>query len=151
MPSSDSDVASEAASATLRRYFETVDLVRQDPKRPASDLDSVASSTELAAQKNLLRSQRSDGLHQVGSTEVVKLTVQSISLDDPATVVIDACWDVTGVDVIDRRGKSVVTPERKNVGWTRLTVTNTKWKTAPSYGWRVSGGSDLDKTPCAGS
>ena len=46
---------------------------------------------------------------------------------------------------------SVVTPERKDVGWTRFTVTNATWETAPSDGWRVSGGSDLEKEPCVGS
>jgi hypothetical protein len=150
-PPSESEIASEAASAMVRQYFETVGLVRQDPKRPASDLDAVASSTQLLAQKNLLKRQRADGLHQTGMTKVVKLSVQSVSLDDPATAVIDVCWDVSGVDVIDRSGKSVVAPERKDVGWTRFTVTNAKWKTAPTDGWRVSGGSDMEKEPCAGS
>jgi hypothetical protein len=135
----------------VRQYFETVGQVRQDPKRPASDLDAVASSTQLLAQKNLLKRQRADGLHQVGITQVVRLKVQSVSLDDPATAVIDVCWDVSGVDVVDGDGKSVVTPERKDVGWTRLTVTNATWETAPTDGWRVSGGSDLGKEPCVGS
>ena len=135
----------------VRQYFETVGQVRQAPKRPAAALDAVASSTQLTAQKNLLKSQRADGLHQPGMTQVVKLNVQSVSLDDPATAVIDVCWDVSGVDVIDRSGKSVVTPERKEVGWTRFTVTNDKWETAPADGWRVSGGSDLEKEPCVGS
>jgi hypothetical protein len=150
-PPSESEIASEAASAMVRQYFETVGQVRQDPKRPASDLDAVASSTQLLAQKNLLKRQRADGLHQTGMTKVVELNVQSVSLDDPATAVIDVCWDVSGVDVIDRSGTSVVTPERKDIGWTRFTVTNDKWKTTPTDGWRVSGGSDLEKEPCAGS
>jgi hypothetical protein len=150
-PPSESEIASEAASATVRRYFETVGQVRQDPKRPASDLDAVASSTQLLAQKRLLKRQRADGLHQVGITQVVRLKVQSVSLDDPATAVIDVCWDVNGVDVVDGSGRSVVTPERKDVGWTRFTVTNATWETAPTDGWRVSGGSDMEKEPCVGS
>lgn len=150
-PPSQTEIASEAASSMVRQYFETVGQVRQNPQRPASDLDAVASSTQLTAQKNLLKSQRADGLHQTGMTQVVKLNVQSVSLDDPATAVIDVCWDVSGVDVIDRSGKSVVPPERKEVGWTRFTVTNDRWETAPDDGWRVSGGSDLEKEPCVGS
>ncbi|MGE0306833.1 MAG: hypothetical protein AB7N61_13430 [Acidimicrobiia bacterium] len=150
-PPSESEIASEAASTMVREYFRTVGQVRQDPKRPASDLDAVASSTQLLAQKNLLKRQRADGLQQTGITEVVELDVQSVSLDDPATAVIDVCWDVSGVDVVDRTGKSVVTPERKDVGWTRFTVTNATWETAPTDGWRVSGGSDLEKEPCVGS
>ena len=64
---------------------------------------------------------------------------------------VDVCWDVSDVDIVDGDGKSVVTPERKDVGWTRFTVTNATWDTAPTDGWRVSGGSDLEKEPCVGS
>lgn len=150
-PPSESEIASEAASSLLRKYFATVDLVRQKPKRPASDLDAVASSGQLAAQENLLKSQREKGLTQVGDTKLVRVDVQSVSLDKPATAIVDVCWDVSRVDIVDASGKSVVTPERKNIGWTRFTVTNKTWKTAPTDGWRVSGGSDLEKEPCTGS
>ena len=150
-PPSEGETASEAASAVLRQYFATVDLVRQDPKRPETDLDAVASSSQLTAQKNLLKSQRDGGLLQVGDTKIVELNVESVSLDSPATALIDVCWDVSGVDIVDADGKSVVSPDRKDVGWTRFTVTNDKWDSAPTDGWRVSGGSDLENAPCAGS
>jgi len=148
---SESEIASEAASAAVRQFFATVDLVRQDPNRPASDLDMVATSTELTAQKNLLQNQRKGKLRQVGETELVSVTVESVSLDNPVTALVDVCWDVSTVDILDEDGKSVVAPERRDVGWTRLTVTNTGWETAPKDGWRVSGGSDLEKAPCVGS
>lgn len=150
-PPSESEKASEAASAALRKYFATVDLVRQDSSVPPSELNAVASSTQLTAQENLLKSQREDGFRQLGDTKVVELMVESISLDSPATALIDLCWDVRDVDIIDGDGKSVVAPERKDVGWTRYTVTNDKWDSAPDDGWRVSGGTDLEKDPCAGS
>ena len=86
-----------------------------------------------------------------GATKVVELKVESVSLDDPATAYVDVCWDVSGVDIVDADGKSVVTGERKNVGWTRFVVTNPEWQTAPTDGWRVSSGSDLEKEPCAAS
>jgi hypothetical protein len=111
----------------------------------------VASSSQLTAQKNLLKSQRDGGLLQVGDTKIVELNVESVSLDSPATALIDVCWDVSGVDIVDADGKSVVSPDRKDVGWTRFTVTNDKWDSAPTEGWRVSGGSDLENAPCAGS
>ena len=148
---SEGETASSAAAVVLRKYFATVDLLRQDPKRPASELNAVAASTELMAQKNLLKSQRGDGMRQVGDTKLVELEVESVSLDKPATAIIDVCWDVSDVDVRDADGKSVVTAERKDVGWTRFTVTNKKWPTAPADGWRVSGGSDLEREPCVGS
>ncbi len=150
-PQSESEKASEAAAAILREFFAAVDLVRQDPSVPPSELDAVASSTQLVAQQNLLKSQRAGGLRQIGDTEVVEVIVESISLDSPATALIDLCWDVRGVDIVDSSGKSVVSPERKDVGWTRYTVTNDEWDSAPEEGWRVSGGADLEEEPCAGS
>jgi hypothetical protein len=155
---SESEVASEAASAVVRRFFATVDAVRQDSSRPSTDLAAVAASIELAAQKKLLSSQREKGLRQVGNTTVVTLEVQSISLDnsDPATghvptAVVDVCWDVSQVDVLDRAGQSVVSPDRPSVGRTRLTVANFAYATDPAGGWRVSGGKDLKKASCAAS
>jgi len=150
-PPSESEIVSEAASDVVRAYFTTVDQVRQDAKRPATDLDAVASSTQLAAQKRLLRNQRESGRRQVGDTKVVEVNVESVSLEDPATAYVDVCWDVSGVDILDADGKSVVTDGRTNVGWTRFAVTNPEWDTAPTDGWRVSSGSDLEKEPCAAS
>lgn len=63
---------------------------------------------------------------------------------------IDVCWDVSDVDVLDRTGQSVVTPERADRGWTRLIVANYSWTSDPDSGWRVAGGKDLEKSPCAG-
>lgn len=150
-PLSDSEKASIAASSVLRRYFSTVDRARQDTSVPPADLDGVASSAQLAAQENLLRSQRDDGLRQLGETKMVEVQVESISLGMPATALIDVCWDVRDVDVVDSDGNSVVSPERKAVGWTRYTVTNDTWDSAPEDGWRVSGGADLKKAPCIAS
>lgn len=150
-PPTESEAASEAASAVLRTYFATVDLVRQDSSVPPSELDTVASSTQLTAQQNLLKSQRDDGLHQVGDTQIIELKVESVSLDSPATALIDVCWDVSDVDIVDAEGDSAVASERKEVGWTRYTVTNDKWDAAPEDGWRVSGGADLEKEPCVAS
>ena len=157
-PTTDQDAASKAASEAVRNYYATVDELRQDPKRSASDLTEVTVSTQLTAQKTLLATQRKDGLHQVGDTKVLELEIQSISLDnsDPAagrvpTAIVDVCWDVSQVDIVDKEGKSVVSPDRPSIGWTRLTVANYDWKSDPTGSWRVAGGQDLKKAPCATS
>ena len=113
---------------------------------------------ELSAQQRLLESQRRRGLRQVGDTNLVEVTVQSVNLDnsDPdagkvPTVVIDVCWDVSKVDVLDKSGKSIVSPTRPNTGWTRYTVANYDYAADPTSGWRVATGQDLKKTPCAAS
>ena len=67
--------------------------------------------------------------------------MQSVNLDntDPQagqvpTVQIDVCYDVSGVDVLDKDGKSVVTPDRPETGWVRYSVANYQWKEEPT-GW----------------
>jgi hypothetical protein len=121
-------------------------------------LASVATSTQLAAQRRLLTNERGDGLRQVGATRVADLTVQSVDLDnsDPSvgrvpTVTVDVCWDVSGADLIDKGGESVLSPDRASTGWTRYTVANYHWSDNPSGGWRVATSQDLKQAPCAAS
>lgn len=157
-PRSESEAASASGEEVVRRYFVVLDGLRQGPAKPIKKLSSVATSTQLAAQRRLLASEREQGLHQVGTTRVADLTVQSVNLDnsDPSagkvpTVTVDVCWDVSDVDIIDRSGKSVVSPDRADTGWTRYTVANYHWSENPSGGWRIGTGQDLKKTPCATS
>ncbi len=157
-PSSETELAAETASTLLLQYFATVDQLRQQPKRPISELGAVATSTQLAAQKKLIQDQRSNGLHQTGSTTIAKLAVQSVNLDnaDPTagkvpTIQIDVCYDVSGVDILDSRGRSVVSPDRPDNGWVRYSVANYEWDTNPRAGWRVASGTDLKRAPCAAS
>jgi hypothetical protein len=157
-PTSESELASAAAEDVVRRYFTVLDELRQDPAKPLKPLSSAATSTQLAAQKRLLKNERSEGRRQVGTTAVVKLRVQSVNLDnsDPAagkvpTVAIDVCWDVGDVDIVDETGNSVVSPDRASTGWTRYTVANYHWSENPSDGWRIATGRDLKQPPCQGS
>lgn len=147
----DNDVATRAASTTVRQYFAAVDKVRQNANQPVSTLGSLATGTELAAQKAFLRKQRGASRSQTGDLLIRELSVESVNLTTPATVEIHVCWDVRGVDVLDSRGKSVVTAARTPVGWTSLTVTNPRFDRAPVDGWRVSGSFDLKAPPCAAS
>lgn len=157
-PPSDTELASEAASATLRKYYDVRNQLRQNPSRPLSLLDQVAISTELAAQKNLFKKERKQGLHQVGATKVAELEVQSVNLDnsDPKagkvpTVQIDLCFDVSKVDVVDADGKSVIRPDRPDTGWIQFLVSNYEWETDPDAGWRIASSKDIERTPCEAS
>jgi hypothetical protein len=120
-----------------------------------SSLKSVAISTELTTQQTLFNRERKQGLHQTGETKVVELQVQSVNLDnsDPQagkvpTVQIDVCFDVSGVDVLDADGKSVVTPDRPDTGWIRYSVANYQWDSDPDGAWRVASSQDIERTPC---
>ena len=121
-------------------------------------LETVAISAQLKAVQTLVRRQREQGQRQTGTTAISELKVQSVNLDNSApdagkvpTVVIDVCWDVSKVDVLDKSGKSIVSPDRPDTGWTRYTVANYEYAADPTGGWRVATGQDLKQTPCAAS
>lgn len=154
-PTTPSEEATADATAAMREYFVVIDEVGQDPSADLGRLDEVATSTQLSAIENLLRRQHEQGQRQTGTTVISDLTVQSVSLDksDPAggkapAVVIDVCWDVSQVDVLDRSGESLVAPGRPDTGWTRYTVANYEYAVDPAGGWRVATGQDLERTPC---
>jgi hypothetical protein len=156
--SSPSDTASADASEAVRSYFTVVDQLRSEPAADLKQLSSVATSAQLNAVETLIGRQRNEGQRQIGTTAINELTVQSVNLNnsDPKagkvpTVVIDVCWDVSKVDVLDKSGKSIVSPDRPDTGWTRYTVANYEFEAEPSGGWRVATGQDLNQTPCAAS
>jgi hypothetical protein len=157
-PSSPSDAATADATEAVRSYFTVVDQLRSDPAAGLKKLKSVATSAQLNAVETLIGRQRDEGQRQTGTTAINELQVQSVNLDnsDPKagkvpTVVIDVCWDVSKVDVLDKSGKSIVSPDRPDTGWTRYTVANYNYAADPTGGWRVATGQDLKQTPCAAS
>ncbi|CAI9419255.1 hypothetical protein HIDPHFAB_03601 [Nocardioides sp. T2.26MG-1] len=157
-PSSPSDAATADATDAVRSYFTVVDQLRSDPAADLKQLKSVATSAQLNAVETLIGRQRDEGQRQTGATAINELQVQSVNLDnsDPKagkvpTVVIDVCWDVSKVDVLDKRGKSIVSPDRRDTGWTRYTVANYDYAADPTGGWRVATGQDLKQAPCAAS
>ncbi len=154
-PTSPSESATAAATATVNDYYAVRNELRRDPTQPLSRLKSVTISTELTTQQTLFKRERKQGLHQTGETKVVELQVQSVNLDnsDPQagkvpTVQIDVCFDVSGVDVLDADGKSVVSPERPDTGWIRYSVANYEWDSDPDGAWRVASSQDIERTPC---
>ncbi|MDI6910433.1 hypothetical protein [Nocardioides sp.] len=152
---SPSESATAAATATVNDYYAIRNQLRRDPTQPLSMLKSVTISTELMTQQTLFKRERKQGLHQTGETKVVELQVQSVNLDnsDPQagkvpTVQIDVCFDVSGVDVLDADGKSVVTPDRPDTGWIRYSVANYQWDSDPDGAWRIASSQDIERTPC---
>lgn len=156
-PTSDTEVASDAAADTVRDYFSVLDKLRQDRGQSLGGLRKVATSTQLTTQSRLLENERAKKLRQVGDTELPDVKVESVNLanSDPdagkvPTVKVDVCWDVSDADLVNASGKSVVSPDRVDVGWTRYTVANYDYQTDPVTGWRVASGKDLQQPPCDG-
>lgn len=154
-PPSDSQVASDAAASVVRRYYTVLDDLGQNPGTPLRNLSSVATGAQRSTMSRVLRSQRNQGERQVGRAKVAELKVQAVDLDnsDPSAgkvplVTVDVCVDVHAVDILDRSGKSVVSPTRPNSGWTRYTVVNFDYAKNPTADWRIENGQDLKKAPC---
>jgi hypothetical protein len=154
-PPTETELASEAASAVLRRYYEVRNDLRQHPNVPLKRLGAVAVSSELSAQQLLVKKEREAGHRQVGDTKVAQFKVQSVNLDnsDPTagkvpTVQIDVCADVSDVDFVDARGKSIISSDRPDSGWIRFLVSNYEWDSDPDGGWRVASSQDLEREPC---
>jgi hypothetical protein len=157
-PTAPSEVASASASETVRRYVATIDEIAQNPTADLKKLDGVATGSELVAERTFLKGQHGRGERQVGNTAITQLKIQSVNLGnaDPAagevpTVLVDVCWDVSKVDVLDKSGRSIVTSSRPDTGVTRYTVANYQYSTDPSGGWRVASGQDLEQSSCTAS
>jgi hypothetical protein len=139
-------------------YYAVLDELRSDPSSDLKKLETVAIGAQLNAVQTLVGRQQDQGQRQTGTTAISELKVQSVNLDnsDPdagkvPTVVIDVCWDVSKVDVLDKSGESIVSPNRPDTGWTRYTVANYDYAANPIGGWRVATGQDLKQQPCAAS
>lgn len=152
---SDTDAAAAAATKTIHIYYATLDRLRQDHSKPMNELSKVETSTLLSADRHLIEGERSKRQRQVGDTEVVDTSVESVNLDnsDPDAgkvpiVTVDVCWDVSDVDLVDASGKSVVGPDRADIGWIRYIVANYRYRTDPVTGWRVASAQDLEQQPC---
>jgi hypothetical protein len=155
---SPTDAATAEATAAMTDYYSVLDELRSDPSSDLKKLETVAIGAQLNAVQTLVGRQQDQGQRQTGTTAISALKVQSVNLDnsDPdtgkvPTVVIDVCWDVSKVDVLDESGKSIVSPDRPDTGWTRYTVANYEYAADPTGGWRVATGQDLKQTPCAAS
>ena len=157
-PTSPSAAAAANAESVVRRYYATLDEVRQDPGVPIALLRRTENGIELNADRRLVTSERKQHLRQIGSVRLVSVVIQSVNLaktdtkgGKAPTAQVDVCWDVSKVDLVDANGKSVVSNTRPDQGSTRYFVTNPRWSTHPSDGWRVSNGQDLQLASCSGS
>lgn len=154
-PTDPRDQAKADALAMLRRYFVVGDQVGQNPKTPLSKLKSVETSTMLAADQHQFEQWRSSGWKQVGGGGVTKMEVQTVSLNnsDPAKgkvpyVTVLVCTDASGVDVVDKTGKSQVLPTRPKLLTSEYTIANYHWTADPANGWRVATATDKAVGKC---
>lgn len=135
------DEAAVAAESRYRDFLRVRDDIGHAGYRSAAAFDAVAVSPERTVQEISVR--KAHGLREVGTTGVVSIKVLSVNLTPKAgnypAVVLQACIDVSSVDVLDGRDKSVVSPTR--VPRSQSTVTLYRYakgtKGAAAGGWFV--------------
>ena len=81
------------------------------------------------------------------------VTVELKFVDElpPSFFATVARCDQYGRIVVDKNGKSVISPDRPDTGWIQFLVSNYKWKTDPDGGWRVASSQDIERAPCKAS
>ena len=156
-PPSETEIASEAASAVLRKYYD-VRTAPSGPDASARRCSRVAISTQLAAQQNLFKSQRkrdctrsatprspSSRCSRSTSTTPTRRPARSPrSRSTSATT--SARWTLSTRTASPSSAPTGPTPAGFVPG--RRT---TSWNADPTGGWRVATSQDLERTPCAAS
>ena len=92
--------------------------------------------------------QRAKGYKVVGTVRLGPSKIQTLRRGESgeyASATVTTCLDVSRVDVVDKRGKSVVRPERADAYVETLSLKKKK-----KYGWRVFDGKDKETARCDG-
>lgn len=111
-PSAEEEAARAAEQAVID-YYRVTDTLLSQGQVPIEQAAEVATGAELDAVRELLQQRRGDGRLQTGTTVVEALEVTGVDLAAPATADVRICLDVSGVDVVDAAGASVILPDRR--------------------------------------
>ena len=122
--------ASEAAAvARAKGFVAMLDKLSSNPKANLDELSTVARGKAADKWRQILLDDRSAGHRQTGSTKLTLISAKVGSSDQ--RWVVTMCLDVSGVDVVDRDGKSVVAKNRPDRVRDVLTVdqdtSSSKW------------------------
>lgn len=130
----------EFAEQTVIAWYRTLDEVGQR-KLPISALKKYGTGVALELDTSNQENYRRQGWTQTGYTKV-DLTFGRIAAqtDGSHTAQFTACLGVSKIKLVDRDGKSVVSPTRKDVYPVTLTVTRAKGASAWKYSKEKDGG-----------
>lgn len=140
VPVSAEDQALAEVTKIVNEYYALLDQIGADRSADANILRDVATGEAL---QNAIRADvrsKAQGRVQIGNVKVLEVEPFSIDLtSDPAadprkyeTIVIDTCVDVSGVNVVDAEGKSVVLATRLPQSADRFDVVHY------DFGWRIT-------------
>lgn len=137
-PTPESD--QELAEQTVIAWYRTLDEVGQR-KLPISALKKYGTGAALELDTSNQEDYRRKGWKVTGRTKVALTFVRiAAQTDGSHTAQFTACLNVSKVVVVDRNGKSVVSPERKDVYPVTVTVTKAKGASEWMYSREKDGG-----------
>lgn len=131
------------AEEIVRAYLRAqTDCLTDPAATQITCFDAVAIGTELVNLKNALTSAQTVETRVTGDIVVASIELQGVDLtSDPAasppvvpTVVFDVCADVSGYNVVDKDGQSIVPPDRAATSSLEVSVYNygypdqTQWR-----------------------
>ncbi len=138
------DVAAAEATARYREYLQVGDEIGQNGYTSSAPYDAVTVDPERTNAELAFRAfAGNEGARQVGAVALASLEVTSVDLEvGPGSypkVVLQACLDVSGVDIIDSTGKSLVTADRLDRSASTVTLHRYEPGTAGAEagGWYV--------------
>lgn len=138
------DEAITLAEPAVRRYFQVRDESLQDPAAfDPKDYEEVAISSALLELQNLHYSTEVQELHQIGGATLDSIESSKVDLTNkpevtpPEIPIVEftVCYDVSGLDTVEKNGESIITSARKDRGVARIGVTNYEYPDGP---WLVA-------------
>ncbi len=112
------------AAETVTRYWAVLDDVATDPAKSLNLIATVARDQAADQARVELGSLQTQGWTQVGRSSVESAQATT---KDGKTFTVTACVDVSGVDIVDKAGKSVVRsgrPDRQKYTYTVVKTSN---------------------------
>ena len=142
-PPTANDLAATEAQERYREYLRVEDEVGASAYRNFTPFTTVAVVPELGLRRLAFEKFQAVGARQVGTGELASLVTTSVNLlPQPGAypeVVLKSCLNVSGIDVIDATGKSLVTSAREPRSNTSVTMLQYEpgTKGAERGGWYV--------------
>lgn len=110
-----------AATEAYARLLAVGDAIGQEGGVGLERLDDVAAGTFLQASRDGFTELNELGWRQVGTTQFRNMELQQIGSGPDEVLITYVCDDISGVDVVDEHGVSVVADGRPDTNYFQVT------------------------------
>jgi hypothetical protein len=132
----------------VEKYYAVDEAIAANPRVPLKRYYEVAQGDYAQSLLQAAQAQRAKGYQVIGKVKVGAPEVRGLLLPhsngDVPGATVRVCLDVSGVNVVDKEGKSVVEPGRPSAYIETLSLKKRK------YGWRITDGANRETSKCDG-